>query len=418
MFFKPNPEKLAKKGNVVGLLRLLRRSQRDPLRYKAEYYLGQRDLRQAAIPHLIRALSDPSLSADAATLLGKHGATEAVDGLVLALKNPDQQTRHAAVRALGKSDLKQAVVPRLIVALSDPSVSADAARLLGEHRATEAVDGLVSALKSSDQQTRRQAVAALSKMSSPKITYKDIQPLLDAAIGPELDIRRDAVRALHHCRDPRVFDAFCANVSDSEVAGVGWYAVVGLGELRDPRAVGPLTHALRTGPGIRWQHADDVFQAFRKIGNDAALAALLSFADVPSPSTKILDNIAAFEMEPATDFLLNHGHWGYLVRPKQRPLVLKNRDRCHRVAELLAKSIPKEKYPREESYEFLASIVQEQGAAVDEETLRTIVSLQPPKAGWADEGYEDVQAAADRARDEAYKRLLDAANTEVRRRRP
>jgi hypothetical protein len=66
MFFKPNPEKLAKKGDVVGLLRLLRRSKRDPLRGKAAFYLGKRDLRQAAIPHLIRALSDPSVSADAA----------------------------------------------------------------------------------------------------------------------------------------------------------------------------------------------------------------------------------------------------------------------------------------------------------------------------------------------------------------
>src|SRR5712692_10495040 len=157
LFFKPNPEKLAKKRDVVGLLRLLASSDRD-LRYKASYYLGQSDLKQTAIPHLIRVLSDHSVSADAARLLGRHGATEAVDSLV-------------------------------------------------------------SALNSSDQQTRREAAAALSKMHSPRIPYKDIQPLLDAALGSELDIRRDAIRAIFHCRDPRAFEAFCANITDSTV---GW----------------------------------------------------------------------------------------------------------------------------------------------------------------------------------------------------
>ena len=131
MFFKPNPEKLAKKRDVVGLLRLLGSDDRD-LRREASYHLGQGDLKQSAIPYLMRALSDHSLSADAARLLGSYGATEAIDSLV-------------------------------------------------------------SALNSSDQQTRREAAAALGKMPSPNIHYKDIQPLLDAALCSEPDIRQHAI---------------------------------------------------------------------------------------------------------------------------------------------------------------------------------------------------------------------------------
>jgi len=345
LFFKASPRKLANKRDVVGLLRLLASSKRE-LRYEAKYYLGQSDLKEAAIPHLARALSDPSVSADAAELLGWHGATEAVDSLV-------------------------------------------------------------SALKSSDQETRRRAAEALSNMRSPKITYRDIQPLLDAALGSELDIRRDAIRAIYECHDPRACEALCANVTDPEV---GQYAVIGLRELRDPKAVGALTQALTSGhPGL-WEHAA---QALAAIGNDAALAALLSYANsTDQPPPEILSYIADFEMEPATDFLVERGHWHYLW-PKHKLLVLRSRDRCHRVAELLAKSIAVEPYSRPESFEFLTVIVRQQGAAIDEQTLRAIDGLQPPKAGRADGA---GQVAADRARAEAYQRLVEAANTELHRR--
>ena len=345
LFFKPNLKKLAKKRDVVRLLHLLASSKRE-LRNEAKYYLELNDLRRAAIPHLIRALSDPS-------------------------------------------------------------VSADAAELLGRHRAMEAIDSLVSALKSSDPQTRRQAAAALSNMQYPNITYKDIQPLLDAALGSDLDIRRDAVRAIYECRDPRSLEALCANVTDSEV---GQYAVIGLRELRDPRAVGVLTRALSSGHAGLWEHAA---QALAAIGNDAALAALLHYArSTDMLPAEILSNIADFEMEPATDFLVEQGHWHYLW-PKHKLLVLLSRDRCRRVAELIARSISGESHSRLESYELLTAILRQQGAAVDEETLRMIDGLQPPKAGRADGA---GQVAADRGRAEAYQRLLEATSTELRRR--
>jgi hypothetical protein len=105
--------------------------------------------------------------------------------------------------------------------------------------------------------------------------------------------------------------------------------------------------------------------------------------------------------------------------PKHKLIVLRSRDRCQRVADLIAKSISQEKYSRRENYEFLTAIVREHGLAVQEETLRTILGLQPPKPGWADSGYEAEQRADDRARERAHQALIETADAELgRRRRP
>ena len=162
--------------------------------------------------------------------------------------------------------------------------------------------------------------------------------------------------------------------------------------------------------------AKDAGQALAKIGNDAALAALLNFARSGNkPSSKILQYIATFEMEPATDFLVEQGQWAYLW-PKHKFLVLRSRDRCDRIAKLITKSISAERYSRVAAYDFLGAIIGEQGSAIVEQTLNAIVCLQPPKAGRADEGYEAEQNADDRARAEAYQRLIAAGNTELSRR--
>lgn len=90
--------------------------------------------------------------------------------------------------------------------------------------------------------------------------------------------------------------------------------------------------------------------------------------------------------------------------------------RCERIAKLITESLSVERYSRVEGYDFLTAIVRRRGAAIDELTLQAIVRLQPPKAGWADEGYEKEQEGADRARTEAHRRLLDASDAEVLRR--
>src|SRR5579863_7628741 len=104
--------------------------------------------------------------------MGKKGD---VAGLLRLLGSSDGHLRSEARFYLGvnlgRSDLKQAAISHLIRALSDPSVSAGVAELLGYYKVTEAIDSLVSALKSSDQETRQKAAAALRKMQSPRIIY-------------------------------------------------------------------------------------------------------------------------------------------------------------------------------------------------------------------------------------------------------
>ena len=325
--------------------------------------------------------------------------------------------RDARWELITRNELKGIAVPHLIRALSDPSLSAAAAEILGSYSAIDATDALVFALKSPDQRTRRCAAAALSKMHEKhtyKTKYKEIQPLLDAALGSDPDIRRDAVRAMYRCRDPRAYEAFSANVTDPEVGGC---AVAALGELRDPRAVPLLTQVLAS------PLATVAVSALSRIGNDAALTALLNCAGSSDAATRhsmdFVGKICLFDAEAATDFLVEEKAWTLLwAQPQQKLRVLGSPDRCRRVAEFIAKQFSEAKYPHleEAAYEFLIAIVREQGAAIDDNTLKTIVGLQPPRSGWADEGYEEIQAAINRARTEAHRHLLDAANAELDRR--
>ncbi|HYI97217.1 MAG TPA: hypothetical protein VEX68_27000, partial [Bryobacteraceae bacterium] len=85
--------------DVAGLLRLLGRSQGE-LRSEVKYQLARSELRQSAIPHLIGALPDRSVSKDVAELLVGHGVIEARDSLVSALEKWPQPTRLEALWSL------------------------------------------------------------------------------------------------------------------------------------------------------------------------------------------------------------------------------------------------------------------------------------------------------------------------------
>ncbi len=99
--------------------------------------------------------------------------------------------------------------------------------------------------------------------------------------------------------------------------------------------------------------------------------------------------ISLLDAEAASDFLVEEKAWTLLwARPQQKLRVLGSADRCRRVAEFIASQVSEAKYSYVAAYEFLAAIVREQGAAVDDKTRKTIVHFQPPPSGWDDEGYE------------------------------
>ncbi|HYI97216.1 MAG TPA: HEAT repeat domain-containing protein [Bryobacteraceae bacterium] len=318
-----------------------------------------------------------------------------------------------AKACLKQRDLRQTAIPHLILALSDTSMAADAAELLGYHVVTEAVRSLVSALKSADQRTRLQAARALMVISSTeKITYEEVQPLIDAALGSEHEIRRYAVQSIARFPDIRTLEALCANVKDPIV---GEYAVVGLGNLRDPRAIGALAKVLTPNSSI----TSKAVCALREIGGDSALETLLHHAkSAETVSRELCDCIATFVKEPATEFLIQHGAWRCLW-PAHKLLVLSSRHRCQRLAEFVLTSISRgERYSMLLGAQILTAILREQGGALEDHLIRNILMLEEPAPGWADPGYEEEQWRADAENRAAYYDLIKAANAETDRRGP
>jgi HEAT repeat protein len=412
---------------------------------------------------------DEDVRKHAAEALGKLGGPRAVEPLIEVLStHEDRFARMYAAEALGKlGDVRATQVLTKAVQKYDLGVgisAANAIRQFAERGDRGAVDALVQML---EMHNRLREIAAQSLQNlkwtptSPRQhalfliglgRYKDaakeggVTVLMDAAkdlptkqVQPVIDVLvsvgglKALIAALKHdnlaaaatsvlCRLPSA-EAFEPLVHILKNASNKYHranAATALGQIGGPGATEALAAAMNDAePYVI--HA--VALALAKIGSDVALAAVLHYAkSVANPSDHILRSIARFEMEPAMDFLIERGErcvglWEALKSPKHKLLLLRSRDRCRRVAQLIAKSIAEVPYSREETYEFLTTIMQEQGATVDAETLNTIVGLQPPKAGRADEGYEKIQDAADRARNEAYRCLLKAAITELQRRK-
>ena len=116
-------------------------------REKASDYLGEIGDPEA-VPALIEALSDPTISWLAAESLGKIGDERAVGPLIAVLGSDEKWLRRNAAEALGKLRDPIAVEP-IIRLLTDKKhdvreISARALGLIGDERALTALQGLAN----------------------------------------------------------------------------------------------------------------------------------------------------------------------------------------------------------------------------------------------------------------------------------
>src|SRR2546427_698347 len=159
----------------------------------------------------IAALKDEdwALREEAATLLGEFRDPRAVGPLVEALHDEDRAVREAATTALRK--IGPPAAPALIVALQDPNGNVQEA-----------------------------AVAILKDVATPEALGKigaeeAVVPLCDVMLHDrDMAVRQDAAKALGSIGHPAAFEALEKAVTDLSVRP---YAVDALGKLKDPRAV-------------------------------------------------------------------------------------------------------------------------------------------------------------------------------------
>jgi HEAT repeat protein len=136
---------------------------------------------------------DPFVRVDAAQTLGSLRAEEAVDALLLMLRDDNLYVRAYSAEALGKiGDLM--AVDLLIVSLNDPQpfVQSFAAQSLGELKAQKAVNTLIAFLGEGHLSVRPHAAWALGMIGDPSA----VNPLIAALRAEDVHLRISATRAL------------------------------------------------------------------------------------------------------------------------------------------------------------------------------------------------------------------------------
>ena len=257
---------------------------------------------------LLTALDDDywSVRAHLGFGLAKIGGTKAIEGLIILFNDPMMEVQSEAVKAAASMGIS--IVPDLLPQLKDERwrVREQTAKVFGELKDPQAVQGLIIACRDRDGAVKSAAAEALGKIGDPKgipaliklfkdtskiaretagtaLTYigaPSVDALLQSLKDPHFVVRCHAVRALGGMttdyqigrawvKEPRVVDALVELLKDSDRA-VREDATIALGNIGDPRAVDGLIEAMKDGAVRR--HA---IASLGMIGDPRALPAVL-----------------------------------------------------------------------------------------------------------------------------------------------
>jgi HEAT repeat protein len=203
-----------------------------------------RNIGQAAVPALIVALQDPNGNVQeiAVAVLKDLPDPRVVDPLIGCLTSRNWIVRMHAAKGLGLAGDPRAIAP-LVSRLTDEvkAVRVDATDAL-VRIGRPALDGLLAALRHDAWVLRLHACEALGKIGAEEA----VEPLCRAMLKDrDTAVRQDAAKALGGIGSPGALDALTAALTDLDVRA---FAVEALGRLKDPRAVETLIDVV-TGKG-------------------------------------------------------------------------------------------------------------------------------------------------------------------------
>jgi HEAT repeat protein len=200
--FKPNVRKMKAKGDVEGLIKVLKN--KDPnLRGEAALALAELKDARAMCP-LIQAMKDEDLCVCRSAWVAfgeiKDKGTKdarAVESLIQALENEDWWIRRGVAEILGRIGDARAVEP-LILTLKDEDsdVRESAACALGKIKDARATEPLVKALKHAYWWVRKAAAEALGEIGDARAA----EPLTQALKDKDSVVRETAAEALEKIR--------------------------------------------------------------------------------------------------------------------------------------------------------------------------------------------------------------------------
>lgn len=194
------------------------------------------------IPALMGSLMDgqPSVRAQAARLLGSAGDLRAVPALMAAVEDPSAKVRRAALGGLGElADAQGRSALEIGLRDGDEEARVFAARGLGEIADAKSATALIGALADSARSVREAAVRALITMGQDAG-----EALVRALSEQDYRTREQAARALGLMKYTPAAAALEKALTDGEWS-VRRYAAEALGHLGNPQAVTVLVESLK-----------------------------------------------------------------------------------------------------------------------------------------------------------------------------
>ncbi|MGB9979800.1 HEAT repeat domain-containing protein [Methanobacterium sp.] len=237
-----------------------------------------------------------SVRETAAEALGVLRDRRAVEPLIKALNDKDEEVRWKAAWALGNIRDRRAVEP-LIYLLHDKSwaVRRFAASALGKIGDERAVESLMKALSDEEWHVRKYAADALGKIGDERA----VESLMDALHDKDSDVRWKAAVALGKMKSAAVEPLIELLKNDD------WHirgrAAEALGKIGDERAVKPLINSL-----VGWNKDRNKYvrgraaEALGKIGDEDAIKPLTQALEDPYIYVRVKVEEALKEMETAT----------------------------------------------------------------------------------------------------------------------
>ena len=252
----------------------------DPARrLKARDELATRG--SVVVPALTELLDhgNPLIRNSSAETLGTIADPRALEPLIEAMSDPDDDVRLAAAQALSRMKSEKAV--RFLIgnlANADDKLATEAAAALVNQGAV-AIRPLVELLDSNRRELRSAAIELLGKIRDRRAT----RPLVALLNAPDSWLRVAVARALGRLGDPDATDALVARLSDP-VPMVRAAAAEALGDLNVTRATEALIGALQDEELIVQIAA---VKSLGKIGNDLAGEPLIQLLGRSEPLLRI-----------------------------------------------------------------------------------------------------------------------------------
>ncbi|MBI5207296.1 MAG: HEAT repeat domain-containing protein [Candidatus Firestonebacteria bacterium] len=191
---------------------------------------------QIDINELIEKLrdNDPSIRANAAKLLGELKDSQAVEPLIKALKDNNLEVQCKATEALGEIKDIRAIKP-LIIDLQDRyGFGVDISINALKRIGKPAIESLIVALKETqnkDTKIRENIKRALMEIGEPAI-----EPLITSLKNENWFLRQEAASLLGELKNIRAVEPLITNLEDQDFR-VSWAAALALGKIKDVRAV-------------------------------------------------------------------------------------------------------------------------------------------------------------------------------------